>query len=155
MWLRFCVIFLRFFWFLLLSLPSAGLLAFSRLWAKSNGSSPNEQLIAGACFVTACILLGISLLFAAIWTMRYALAPFVLLCEPSDCGVLQAISYSVRATRGRLTEIFLFELSFLGWHLLDILVLPMLYCVPYMSTARGLFARFLIQSYESNNIAPF
>lgn len=146
--LRLCVALLRVFWCVLICLPAAAVLLFSWIWVRQGGYPEGEELIFGACFVTGCILLLTSLALAAIWTMRYALAPFVLLCDPQRLGVFQALSYSVMATRGRLTEYFLFELSFLGWRIGGLFILPLLYGIPYIRTAQGLFARFLIESYQ-------
>ena len=59
------------------------------------------------------------ILFAGLWwfSLRYALAPYLLADHPDD-GPSLPVRRSVMMMRGWKKELFQLELSFLGWHLL-------------------------------------
>lgn len=95
----------------------------------------------GACGVA---LLTLSVLLWAVWCMRYYLAD-IALAEDIRRSVGEAVRRSVHTMRGHRLELALFEVSMLGWRLLDVLVLPRLYTLPYRQTARGLYARYLFE----------
>ena len=52
---------------------------------------------------------------------------------------------------GRLSKLAQFQLSFLGWYLLCLLVLPLLYVAPYTGASMAIYARYLI---ERDNLIP-
>ena len=96
------------------------------------------------------------LLFAVFWLIhiqKYFLAKYYLLDGQTTVG--KAIRSSVHATRGIRDEIFLFQLSFLGWGLCSLLILPLLYVSAYYSMSAMLYARFLMEDdRRSNSIVP-
>lgn len=79
---------------------------------------------------------GLSLLAAAgfifwlIFIQRYSKSMFYLACY-KDFNAADAINESVRKSKNRMTEIFLFKLSFAPWLLLCIFILPAFYVIPY------------------------
>jgi uncharacterized membrane protein len=54
-----------------------------------------------------------------------------LLSDDPEMGAIDAMQLSWNMMRGHKMELFLLQLSFLGWILLCILILPMLYVIPY------------------------
>ena len=82
--------------------------------------------------------------FWIIWCMRYLFASFAL-AEDQSLSAKQAIALSINATRGRRFELFKFELSMLGWRLLELLIVPRLFTMPYRLTARAIYAHYLIE----------
>ncbi len=87
-------------------------------------------------------------LFTALWTLlfiipgiiksySYAMAPYIIAENPS-VGALEAISRSGRMMRGHKMELFVLQLSFIGWILLTIITfgIAAIYAVPYMQTAQ-------------------
>ena len=133
-----------------LALPAAGI-GFS-LWmlrsptAASSFAGSLALVLSGALF----------LLFAVFWLIhiqKYFLAKYYLLDGQTTVG--KAIRSSVHATRGIRDEIFLFQLSFLGWGLCSLLILPLLYVSAYYSMSDMLYARFLMEDdRRSNSIVP-
>ena len=90
------------------------------------------------------ILIGIfvflwSLLFVIpgiIAAYRYSLALYILFDNP-DMGILDTISRSKALMRGRKGELFVLDLSFLGWALLCIIPFVGLWVTPYISVTRA------------------
>ena len=74
----------------------------------------------------------------------YAMTPYILLDKP-ELSANEAITDSRMMMRGHKMELFLLDLSFIGWILLSILTCGILfiYVVPYMQAARAEFYRTL------------
>ena len=96
------------------------------------------------------MILGLLLLFAAIFLlvyilMRYMLASY-LMVEDNTRKVGAVIRDSVRYSRNYRGEMFRFYLSFIPWAMLCILIVPLFYVVPYFNASLSVFARHLIFS---------
>ncbi len=99
-------------------------------------------------FAAYCI--GIALFFLCfslgiIFIQRWSLAPYY---RASGVGVHKAFVLSKKASRGLCTFIVNFKLSFVGWGFLSLLILPLLWTLPYYFTANTLFAKYLMERYE-------
>lgn len=72
----------------------------------------------------------------------YAMTPFILADHP-ELTANEAITRSRVLMDGHKFELFVLELSFIGWELLSILTLGigLLWLIPYMSAARAAFYR--------------
>ena len=92
-------------------------------------------------------------LYIALWSLlfiipgiiagyRYAMAPFVLLENP-DMTASEAIEASKQMMEGHKTELFLLDLSFIGWDLLCAFTLGIghLWLNPYRNAAYAAFFR--------------
>ncbi len=77
-------------------------------------------------------------------TYSYAMTPYILLDKP-ELSANEAITDSRMMMRGHKWQLFLLDLSFIGWILLSILTFGILfiYVVPYMQAARAEFYRAL------------
>ena len=77
-------------------------------------------------------------------TYSYAMTPYILLDKP-ELSANEAITDSRMMMRGHKMELYLLDLSFIGWILLSILTCGILfiYVVPYMQAARAEFYRTL------------
>lgn len=77
-------------------------------------------------------------------TYSYAMTPYILLDKP-ELSANEAITDSRMMMRGHKMELFLLDLSFIGWILLSLLTCGILfiYVVPYMQAARAEFYRTL------------
>lgn len=70
-------------------------------------------------------------------TYAYSMTLYILADCPG-CGARKALRLSIALTEGHKWEIFVFQLSFLGWFLLGALtfgILDILYVLPYYETA--------------------
>lgn len=88
------------------------------------------------CLVTA--LLG--LLIEAIFMSRYFLAP-ILFFGNESLGVSAVIRLSHQLVKGYRTYFFYFLLTFAGWFLLCLFVVPILFALPYFTAGFILFSR--------------
>lgn len=92
-------------------------------------------------------------LYTALWALlfvipgiiksySYAMTPFILADRP-ELTANEAITRSRALMDGHKFELFVLELSFIGWELLSVLTLGigLLWLIPYMSAARAAFYR--------------
>ena len=81
---------------------------------------------------------------AIVKSYAYAMTPYILLDKP-ELSANEAITDSRMMMRGHKWELFLLDLSFIGWILLSLLTLGILfiYVIPYMQAARAEFYRNL------------
>lgn len=81
----------------------------------------------------------------------YAMTPYILAKYP-NVEAMQAINISQRIMRGRKLELFIVNLSFIGWQLLSVLtfgILNILYVTPYICiTTAGCFDIYLADAIE-------
>ena len=141
------------FWLLFFSLPGATLIGILFYYAYYLEAMPDHasQVLAGAGICFGGFLLLAGWLMLTVFFQRYALAPYYL---AEGRGPHAAFRKSVSATAGSVAKLFFFKLSFLGWWILGLLVLPVLYGDPYQNTAVAIYAKYLIQK-EATGVAPF
>lgn len=85
--------------------------------------------------------------FVILWLwfiQRWVLLPYLAMERP-ELGVRDALRISRRATRGYRFELLYARFSFLGWALLSLLLLPILYAFPYYGQTMALYARYLLE----------
>ncbi|RPF48076.1 putative membrane protein [Hydrogenoanaerobacterium saccharovorans] len=95
-------------------------------------------------FMLGLLLALIAQVFFVIFTNRYFLSAY-LIAENPELTVKAAIKTSIRYTKHNKGNIFMLQLSFILWGILSLLVLPLLYVVPYYSAANALYAKYLIE----------
>lgn len=141
------------FWLAFFSLPGAGLIGVLYYYAYYLDvlTDHTSQVLAGAGICFGGFLLLAGWLMLAVFFQRYALAPYYL---AEGKGPHAAFRKSVAAASGNVAKLFFFKLSFLGWWILCLLILPVLYANPYQNTAVAIYARYLMQK-EATGVAPF
>lgn len=86
----------------------------------------------------------------------YALTPYLLADYP-NLDARQALRVSMAVTRGHKAEIFVMQLSFIGWHILSAFTLGILYIVyvgPYQQVAMaGLYEKLMTEALEDHVIS--
>lgn len=114
---------------------------FSDLFSQFSrfGSALVMNLLTGIFILLWTFLLVIPGIIAS---YSYSMAPYIMLEDP-NCGGYEAIRRSKQLMKGHKGDLFLLDLSFIGWSLLCILTLGIgsLWLVPYMNTARASFYR--------------
>lgn len=137
-----------FLWGVLLFAPGFVLFALCSYYLERPGENENLQLTALSFgLVLSCVLLVLCTLVLILVLLRYFLTPYYLVHRP-DLTVSQAIQLSIRGTREQKGNLLLFGLSFLPWMLLGLLVVPLLYVLPYLMASRALYAKVLITREE-------
>lgn len=101
-------------------------------------------------FLWLNILMGI---FIFLWSLlliipgiiaayRYSMAAFIFFDDPEK-GALQCIRESKEMTRGYKGQLFVLDLSFIGWAILSIIPFVAIYTEPYIATTKANFYRAL------------
>lgn len=139
-------------WAVLLFSPSFLLLGMSGNLNRQ-GSSPMDYTMAtiGSLMGMLLFLFGGILLFICL--QRYYLVPY-LLCGDRKMKVSHAIRQSMQITYGYKTDLVLFHLSFFGWYLSNLLILPILYTLPYIYTSQAMMARYLMERSGVSEFCP-
>ncbi len=83
--------------------------------------------------------------------LRYYMAGYILVND-NEISPTGAIKKSVKMTKGTKGSYFILLLSFIGWWLLCIFVLPVMYVLPYIEAARAHYAHFVMQQYAKKNM---
>jgi len=132
-----------FLWLLLPALPMAATIVFVVFYKHQlGGNLPNAvfAVVVILMVIWAVLLVILSILIS----LRYFLAPY-LLAEHPEQKASQCIKSGVRLVKGHKAELFGFILSFIGWGLLCIFIIPIFYVMPYMQSSYAMYARYLIQ----------
>ncbi len=89
------------------------------------------------------------------WCSRFALF-FVALFEQPELSANAMITYSIGLTKGKLFRLVGFFFSFLGWLLLCVLVLPVLFVIPFALASLMVYGReeLRFSKTEQQNFAP-
>lgn len=143
LWLQICLFFRRLFWSAAFLIPPAAMIYFADLW-RQKGDTDLESVLSLGLLLSGVLLLLLLGGFLLIWLMRYYLAEYALIADPT-LTAREAIRKSVRLCHGRRAELLVLELSLIGWRLLDLLILPRLFTLPYRYTVQGLYAHYLIE----------
>lgn len=132
---------------LYLIVPGAGI-GFS-IWLLSTVPFAGA-IFAGSLALTFSAMLFLLMLgFLLVRLQKYFLARYYLL--DTTTTVHKAIRNSIHATKSVRDEIFLFKLSFLGWGIASLILLPILYTSAYYSMSAMLYARFLMEQDKRSN----
>ncbi len=108
------------------------------------GSATLDILKIAAC----CVGIGLLLLCSAlglIFVQRWSLAPYY---RAKGEKIHRSFALSVKTTKGLCTNIIAFKFSFLGWGILSLLVLPLLWTLPYYLLSKAIYAKYLMERYE-------
>ena len=73
---------------------------------------------------------------------RYSMAVYIMLDDPSK-SPMQCIRESKEMTRGYKGQLFVLDLSFIGWAILSIIPFVAIYTEPYIATTKANFYRAL------------
>lgn len=139
------------FWAVIFLLIPAAAIIGGFVWEKRASRDIETLLFTGlkvSGTVSACLMFVLLL----IWLNRYYLAEYILVSD-SSLSPRKAIKHSVTLTSGRLWEFAVLELSLFGWRILDALILPRLYTMPYISVVQSLYARYLSELFSREQAA--
>ena len=77
-------------------------------------------------------------------SIAYSMAPYILADNP-NLTARQALTISKQITKGHKWELFVLQLSFIGWHFVGMLTFGLAYIwiIPYMSTTTAHFYNYL------------
>lgn len=125
--LEMCLFFLRFLHLILFLLLPAILAA--SVYLRVRASAVSAASLAVNIIGTA-LLLFISLVFSGVSVQKYSKAVYFFAGNEA-VSVMNAIRMSAASTQGKLMKIFCFKCSFLPWLMSGILLLPLMFVLPY------------------------
>ncbi len=79
--------------------------------------------------------------------LKYYLAPFLIVAD-ENMEVGEAIHMSSTVSKNVMLDIIYLFLSFLGWIALSVLIVPLVFTMPYMLTSLSFHVRFAIAEYN-------
>ena len=79
--------------------------------------------------------------------LKYYLAPFLIVAD-ENMEVGEAIHMSSTVSKNVMLDIIYLFLSFLGWIALSVLIIPLVFTMPYMLTSLSFHVRFAIAEYN-------
>ena len=91
------------------------------------------------------VILGLVGLIAFI--IRYYLV-FSILFWDETISVHDAFKYSAVVSKGSKSAFFFFLISFIGWFVLSMLAVPLLFTIPYFLASFTVFSRYIINHYQ-------
>ncbi len=97
------------------------------------------EILTGIFILLWSLLLVIPGVIAA---YRYSMAVYIFFDDPEK-GTLQCIRESKEMTRGYKGQLFVLDLSFIGWAILSIIPFVSIFTMPYMMIARANYYRCL------------
>jgi uncharacterized membrane protein len=108
------------------------------------------RLVRGLLITLGMLLLVIP---GVMLTFSYAAAPYIMAQDP-ECEGLEALRRSRELMKGNRMELFLLDLSFIGWDLLSLLTLGIgsLFLNPYKEAARASFFRHIGLGYQGDSV---
>ncbi|HCC35839.1 MAG TPA: hypothetical protein DEQ02_09525 [Ruminococcaceae bacterium] len=84
--------------------------------------------------------------------LKYYMAGYIL-ANDDEISPSGAIKKSIKMTKGTKGSYFILMLSFIGWWLLCIFILPMMYVMPYTGAANAHYAHYVMREYAKKNAA--
>lgn len=130
---------------LLSNVLSAGWILYHQA-VRRGQEAPCSTLFDGFSFAGKVILLWlVESIFVFLWALLFVIPGIVAayryrfalynLCENPEIGILEAIGMSKAQTMGHKADLFILDLSFIGWRLLSLLTLGILdiYVAPYQT----------------------
>ncbi len=97
------------------------------------------NIVTGVLILLWSLLLVIPGIVAA---YRYSMAPYVFFDDPEK-GALQCIRESKAMTQGYKGQLFVLDLSFIGWAILSVIPLVNIFTMPYINVTRANYYRVL------------
>ncbi|MGN1031020.1 MAG: DUF975 family protein [Butyricicoccaceae bacterium] len=119
---------------------------------RGNGQhAGNAFTLSYGCFIIVLVTSVVIGVFATLWTLlliipgiiamyRYRMAMYIIHDDP-EVGIMESIRKSKRMMVGHKMDLFVLDLSFIGWGLLCVITLGIacLYVIPYYMTTQAAF----------------
>jgi len=144
------------FWAIVFFLLPMGVLAGALVFSDMYGDGAGRQFAILSAFgiILAILLILLALLLYCAYMTKYFLAAY-LLASDDNITVRAAIKQSIRLTSGYRFSLLWYGLSFIGWALLTLICLPLIfYTAPYIRTSFAMYAHYLIEKSRAGEALP-
>lgn len=136
--------FLSIAWGTALLLPCAVMIATLYFSIRSGDYTFNVML---TLFVASVILFVIGTSFLFVILKRYSMCNFVIFTK-TETNSLKVIEESIEIIEGNTVRFSLYNLSFIGWILSCVIVIPVFYVLPYVKMAKYSFYKVITKPQE-------
>lgn len=139
-------------WALLIVFPASIIYTILSVFSVNLGNTNSNMAFMGPVLAfVGVIIFALACFFCVVFLGRYFLAPYYIF-EDESLTVKDAVKLSIKHTEGNLFDIVWFGLSFWGWMILSIMVLPVaFYSVPYIQASTAMYAKYLIETGKRND----
>jgi len=151
-WLFITVSVRAFLWaFLFFILPgsmlglSIGIL--NKRWGLFPGDARAASTVGGMAVFVSVLLLAAAVVIYAAFMNRYALSFYIFFDDP-DARITALLRKSIAYSKGYRLNMLGFFLSFIGWFILCVFVIPFFFAVPYCCASMSMYARYVIERRE-------
>ena len=140
---------------------SLGAISFFLKLSRHKKVDFNELFSKTNLWVSCLVAMIMMSIFTSLWTLlliipgiiasyRYRLTPYVLIDNPK-IGGLDAITKSQELMKGHKMELFVLDLSFIGWNILAVITFGLLYfwLAPYMNATYASYYDSLVKAKKS------
>jgi len=79
---------------------------------------------------------------------KYYLAPFLVVAD-EEMDVYEALHKSTVLSRATVMDFIILILSFLGWIILSVTVIPLIFIIPYFMVSYLVHSRFSVANYNN------
>ena len=124
-------------------LPGGAFLWFAETYIPE-GSRTLSILKISACGIAVTIMI-LCISLALIFIQRWSLAVYY---YAEGEGIRKSFALSVKAAKGNHARILNFKFSFAVWGVVSLLILPLIWTVPYYELSNAIFAKYLMERYE-------
>lgn len=137
----------KFFWVSILLLPSI-VIGWWSTYATIYQHDVYDSILINFGYILSLLLAIVSIIICVIFLQRYFLTRYLIVS--GECTkVRQAIKLSIKIMNGKKIDFILLLLSFSGWILSCILIIPIFFVFPYIKISLTLYSRYLVESYKN------
>ena len=149
-WYISCQIFFReVFWFIIIFLIPALVSAWSLIATTHQNQIINKYLISFG-YVLSFFLIIVASLICVIFFQRYMLTRYLLVS--GECKkTRQAIKLSIKIMKNKKLDYIFLLMSFLGWIISCLFIVPIFFVLPYIKITSALYSRYIVEEYNNNN----
>ncbi|MBR5310629.1 MAG: DUF975 family protein [Oscillospiraceae bacterium] len=123
--------------------PGTALFYIAYNYLPETGRTLQLIKISACCIAISLIILCLSLWL--IFIQRWHLARYYFI---NKSGIFKSFSLSVKATKGLRVSLLKFKFSFMGWALLSVLILPLIWAIPYYAVSEAIYSKYLMERYS-------
>ena len=141
------IFFRKLFWAIIIFLPSVIIGTLSTYLIYTDISQYKVLMSFG--YILCICLAVISIITCMIFFKRYSLIRYLMIS--GECTkVRNAVKVSTKIMKGKKFNYLIFLLSFLGWILSCVFIIPIFFVLPYIKMSMNLYARYLVEDFNIN-----
>lgn len=135
------------FWTIILLLPSVVIGSWS-IYATIYQHEVYNKILITFGYILSLLLTIVAIIIRIIFLQRYFLTRYLIVS--GECKkVRQAIKLSIKIMNGKKIDCISLLLSFLGWVVPCVFIIPIFFVLPYIKMSLALYSRYLLEDYKN------